>query len=686
LELEELERQAIEELQLLEVEKTRTSNEAYKGFNNNIQARLSSDISGCEPLTSPLQISDTPRNLKTKDLTDQWLRATPQNHMRVTIRNKTPIASPLVTHLGTHRVLDPRYRAIANPRPLVNQASGFEDPTVHKAPKATSFVNQASQSLIGVTRPMESGIQVPAGYTAPKPTHFVSQTGALPVDRTAPFTPTQQVVQTPVMNGPLDNGQPFGLLSSIKKSASKIGNKRPHFSSVASNPSFPKSLSWSDTFYSSTPGIEVVTSSFQEQSTTSNKYPNYRSVHKDGLLTNVYQPLNILTASNPTIVRDKRFYNPSELPSSTNYGNDFNEPEEKPLTSNFYQPAERSFNHHHGNAFQKPAGNDLTSLHGNNYSKPAEKPLISNNYQPTERSFAHFHGNAFQKTRGNDLTSLHGNNYSKPAEKPFASHYGNNSYMPAEKPLVSLNERSLYGGNSSNRLHLGVSGNDKVHSNGVSGPSWGGGHTQKAFASAPVATTNHVQSNGHTGSNSTYTSCLTMGKGTVVSIHSPGFMRQQPPLHSDTSFSTKPEILNTANIFNTSRIYPNINDSLSLRSAVGPSGFHRREPVMILPEVTSTLPRTGEEALPKENSTSYQNKSVDVRLPRSIETRNTLAQEALLDTEVALYTTLGVRIKKKCTRDLSNPLAKVFEEGDSQHIVPICVCSDKIYCSVHPFL
>lgn len=601
------------------------------------------------------------------DLTDQWIRTTPQNHMRVTIRNKTPIASPLVRHLGTPGLLDPRYRTVpvASPRPFVNPANvvrpGIQAPS-YVAPKITPFVSHTGQGPSGGAHPIENVFQAPTG-PASRPTHFMSQTGqrltcgALPTGRPVPFTPTQQVVQTPVMNAPIDTWQPsFGLLSSIKKNAPEIGSKRPHSSSVAVNPSFHKSLSWGDTFYSSTPGIEV-TSSFPEHSSATNPDPHSLSLHRNCLPTNVYQPLNMLTTSHPTILHNNNFYRKTEIPSSSIPVIDVNESAGKPLTSNFYQPAEPSFSRFHGNAFQKPEGNPWTSLHGNNYSEPAERPI----------------------------TRHHGNNFYMPAEKPLDSMHSNTFSRPVEKPLTTINERSLYGGNNVDRLHLGGSGNDNVYSNGVSGytqRAYMSGHipsktdTAPLFASAPVAMTN-PQSNGHTGSNATYTNCLTMGKGTV-------FVRQQPQMCSDTNFSVNPDhlshrlgasnvtcenrgnLFNTVNVSSTSRINPNNNDSLSLRSAVRPLGFYKREPVRIQRDVTTTVQRTKEETMFKENYTSSQNKSVGVRLPRSIEAHNTLAQEALLDTEVALYTALGVRIKKKCTRDLSNPLAKIFEEGDSQ--------------------
>lgn len=51
---------------------------------------------------------------------------------------------------------------------------------------------------------------------------------------------------------------------------------------------------------------------------------------------------------------------------------------------------------------------------------------------------------------------------------------------------------------------------------------------------------------------------------------------------------------------------------------------------------------------------------------------SSLTEQALLDAEVTLYSTLGKRMKTPCHRNLLNPLTKLFDHGDSQVCIVHC--------------
>lgn len=138
MQLEELEKQAMEDLQLLELEENSTKERSddletrMTNNDNNMMTTLSINISGCVPLTSPPEVICTPSTLRNTpwkipvgsqtNTRDQWIAATPENHMSVTIRAKTPQSkTPIQRHLPEQP------RRLATP-------GGFTAPTPIKTP------------------------------------------------------------------------------------------------------------------------------------------------------------------------------------------------------------------------------------------------------------------------------------------------------------------------------------------------------------------------------------------------------------------------------------------------------------------------------------------------------------------------------------------------------------------------
>lgn len=117
MQLDEFEKQAIKDLQLLDLEEDPfaqpSGNIETREMKNKIMTTPSIDISGCVPLTSPPDIVCTPSALGTPFKVpsgsqgndppmNQWIAATPENHMRVTLREQTPSNSHQILSKPQH--------------------------------------------------------------------------------------------------------------------------------------------------------------------------------------------------------------------------------------------------------------------------------------------------------------------------------------------------------------------------------------------------------------------------------------------------------------------------------------------------------------------------------------------------------------------------------------------------------